>query len=145
MAAPDHLNVTQWPIEKVGQLRSGNRTGLTIDQEYHQREVLGQHSSDDHEHAKEYGYPDAHAYQASLVSSVAQHGIQNPGVWEPGEARLGENPNDKVLANGYHRYAAARALGHTTMPMIKGDWKAEYKDRTENPDKYKVPGWNGST
>lgn len=138
MTAADHLNATQWPVEEVGKLTSGNRPGMSIADEYHQREVLGNHEWGDHAHARQYGYPDAATYQDALARHVAQHGIVKPVAWERGNPALGESPDDRILANGYHRYAAARALGHATVPVV--EWS-----RADRGSRDPVPGWDGET
>lgn len=117
MTAADHLSPQQWPVGDVGRLLSGNRPGMTIADEYHQREVLGNHSWGDHESARSKGFADASDYQADLTRRVSAQGIQSPVQWEPGQPHLGESPDDRILGDGYHRYAAARALGHSSMPV----------------------------
>lgn len=141
MSATDTLNVHQWPLDEVGKLRSGNRLGISVEEEYqaHQR---GDFTEGDIEHAQAYGFDHPVHYQDELNRHVATHGIATNGYWGPGDESLDENPSDKYLVNGAHRYEAARTLGHATMPMAK------YPDMSDG-DLYKarqprVAGWKGS-
>lgn len=135
MSASDHLNVHQWPVEEVGKLRSGNRPGLSVDEEY-AAYSRGDYTDADHEHAQVYGFRDAGHYQDALDQHIASHGLRTPSYWGPGEKDLGEDPNDRVLVNGAHRYASARNLGLRTMPV------ARYP-KGQTAKQPRVPGWTG--
>jgi hypothetical protein len=111
MAATDHLGTQFWPLTRVGQLQSGNEPGLTVEQEYQQKERRGEYTENDHARAAMYGqHP--RDYQAQITQHVDQHGQLNPAQWE-------DYPGDggPVLAEGYHRYAAHRNLGNVVMPV----------------------------
>jgi len=94
----------------VGRLRSGNRPGMTVAAEYHQKEILGRYSANDHAVARAAGYKHPRDYQAYLTRHIGEHGIINPPQW---------TTSDKTLSEGYHRYAAMRQLGRRTMPVRK--------------------------
>lgn len=95
-------------VARIGRLQSGNEQGMTVAQEYRQKEVLGRYSANDYERAKQAGFGSPRDYQASITSHIAQHGIINPARYSYG-----------TLDEGYHRYAAARQLGMSTMPARK--------------------------
>lgn len=100
-----------WSLARVGRLQSGNEPGLTVAQEYHQKEVLGKYSENDYARA---GAAGPREYQRQITESVRKNGILNPAqvnAWT--ETKNG-------LSEGYHRYAAARQLGFKTMPVSKG-------------------------
>lgn len=97
-----------WSLARVGRLQSGNEPGLTVAQEYHQKETLGRYTANDHERARQAGFDHPRAHQASITEHIRQHGIINPARASHG-----------TLDEGYHRYAAMRRLGQRSMPMRK--------------------------
>ena len=135
MAATDHLG-QQWSVEDVGRLQSANRPGMTVAEEYDAKS-RGDYANSDHEHARYYGFRDAGHYQAELDRHVTAHGIRNPSYWSPGEEDLGEDPANKHLVNGFHRYASARNVGLRAMPV------AQYPQDHLTAAHPRVPGWKG--
>jgi L-asparaginase II len=97
----------------VGRLQSGNRPGMTVAQEYHQKETLGKYSTNDHAVARMAGHKNARDYQAALTRDIGARGLINPPQY---------TANDRTLSEGYHRYAAMRQLGRRTMPVRKIHW-----------------------
>jgi hypothetical protein len=93
-----------WSLARVGRLQSGNEPGLTVAQEYRQKETLGRYSANDHERARRAGFDHPREYQASITEHIRQHGILNPAQSSHG-----------TLDEGYHRYAAMRQLGKRSM------------------------------
>lgn len=103
-----------WSLARVGRLMSGNEPGLTVAQEFHQKEVLGKYSPNDYERARQAGASSPREYQRRITESVREKGILSP-------ARVNSWTETKNgLSEGYHRYAAARQLGMKTMPVTKG-------------------------
>jgi hypothetical protein len=98
----------------VGGLRSGNEPGMTVAQEYRQKEILGNYPASDWARARQAGFSSPRAYQASITAHIAGHGIINPGQWSSSGGR-------GTLDEGYHRYAAMRQLGMTSMPVRRTD------------------------
>jgi hypothetical protein len=100
-------------LDRIGRLQSGNEQGMTVAQEYRQKEVLGRYSASDWARAnvgRAAGERHPRDYQASITAHVKEHGQVNPGHVSGG-----------ALDEGYHRYAAARQLGHATMRVRKYD------------------------
>lgn len=98
------------PISSVGKLKSGNIPGLTVEQEYHRKEVLGKYTANDYAVAKAAGHKHPRDYQAELTKHIAANGIINaPQV----------DTADKTLSEGYHRYAAMRQLKQSSIPVRK--------------------------
>jgi hypothetical protein len=95
-----------WPLSRVGALQSGNEPGLTVEQEYQRKAVGGHYSPNDHERARQAGHDSPAAHQADITGHVRRHGIINAARTSGG-----------VLDEGFHRYVAARQLGHKTMPV----------------------------
>ena len=104
--APPADDGGQWPLSRVGALQSGNTPGMTVEQEYQSKEIGGNYSANDHEVARRAGFAHSRDYQADITRNVAQNGIINAARVSAG-----------TLDEGYHRYAAARQLGHKTMPV----------------------------
>jgi len=102
------LGGESWSLAKVGRLQSGNEPGLTVAQEYHRKEILGQYSHNDHERARQAGFDSPRAYQADITARIAREGQLNPAQHSHG-----------TLDEGYHRYAAARQLRQRTMKIRK--------------------------
>jgi hypothetical protein len=109
-AEPEHAEpdvpAGHWPLDKVGKLQSGNEPGMTVEQEYQRKEVQGSYSPNDFENAKAAGRKHPRDYQAGITQHIDEHGIINAAQTSYG-----------VLDEGYHRYAAARQLGHKSMPV----------------------------
>jgi hypothetical protein len=79
MAATDHLSGAQFmPIEKVGQMRSGNFPGMTVEEEYQarMRGEAPQRQNDD-ARARHHGFRDASDYQAAITGSIRTRGMVN--------------------------------------------------------------------
>jgi hypothetical protein len=104
--APPADDGGSWPLSRVGALQSGNEPGITVEQEYQRKEVGGRYSPNDHEVAGRAGFAHPRDYQADITRHVAEHGIINAARVSGG-----------TLDEGYHRYAAARQLGHKKMPV----------------------------
>lgn len=96
----------QWPLSRVGALQSGNEPGMTVEQEYQRKAVGGNYSPNDHERARQAGHDSPSAHQADITEHVKRHGIINAARVSGG-----------TLDEGFHRYVAARQLGHKTMPV----------------------------
>lgn len=97
-------------LDWVGRLQSGNEPGLSVAQEYRQKETLGRYSPNDHAVARRAGYSHPRDYQAAITEHVRRHGLVNPPQASHG-----------TLDEGYHRYAAMRQLGRRVMPVKKLD------------------------
>jgi hypothetical protein len=97
-------------LDWVGRLQSGNEPGLTVAQEYRQKEILGRYSADDRDRARAAGFASPRAYQASITEHIRQHGLINAPQSSYG-----------TLDEGYHRYAAMRQLGRQAMPVRQYD------------------------
>lgn len=104
--------VQQWSLARVGALASGNEQGLTVAQEYRQKEILGNYSANDYERAKQAGFASPKDYQKSITDHIARHGMINAAQWYS---------SDRALAEGYHRYAAMRQLGLKSMKIKRAD------------------------
>lgn len=98
-----------WPLERVGRLKSGNEPGLTVAQEYHRKEILGQYSPNDFERARQAGHAHPRDRQAAITAHIAANGLINPAQASEGN-----------LDEGYHRYAAMRELRQRTLPVKYG-------------------------
>ena len=95
-----------WSLARVGRLASGNRQGMTVEQEYQAKEVRGEYSAQDFAVARQAGFAHPRDYQASITRDIAARGQVNP-------ARVSEG----ALDEGFHRYAAARQLGKRSMAV----------------------------
>ncbi len=97
-----------WSMTRVGRLNSGNRPGMTVAQEYREKEILGNYSANDQAVARAAGYKDARSYQEALTKDIGERGLLNPVYY---------SETDHYLSEGYHRYAAMRQLGRRTIPV----------------------------
>lgn len=117
MAASDNLSRTQfWPMEKVGQLQSGNVRGMTVEQEYQHRKA-GTHpdiAANDSLRAERKGFGSASEYLGSLANHIASNGLVNGGTHR-------DDGDGSMLTSGAHRYTALRDLGWKNMPMREWD------------------------
>lgn len=98
-------------VSWLGGLQSGNRPGMTVAQEYREKEIRGNYSPQDFAVAKAAGFSHPRDYQSHLTEHIRKNGLINaPQVYT----------EDKMLGEGYHRYAALRKLGikRTRVGMI---------------------------
>lgn len=140
MASAGILNQVQMPVDELGQLASANLPGQTVNEEYHQKEVQGQYSDDDHERARGLGFSDARAYQDYTNRHVAANGVLNPVRIEPG-SDWGEDRD--VLTNGYHRYAAAKTAGMTALPAFRTQGIDQARDAAIGKAMRRPQDWKG--
>jgi hypothetical protein len=140
MAATDHLSGAQFmPIEKVGQMRSGNFPGMTVEEEYQarMRGEAPQRQNDD-ARARHHGFRDASDYQAAITGSIRTRGMVNAPefrhdqVWNDDREDY-DRTGTQTMTTGHHRYTAARNLGWTHLPVKE---QGPY-----GSDNRPVPGW----
>lgn len=94
-----------WSVARVGRLASGNEPGMTVAQEYAMKEGRGRYSPNDHARAAQYRQT-PREYQAEITADIGKNGMINAVQWDR---------EDRMLTEGYHRYAAMRQLGIKTM------------------------------
>lgn len=104
--------VRQWTLNGVGRLKSGNEgvdhPGMTVAQEYRMKEIEGKYSENDYERARNAGFSSPAAYQRSITESIGKKGQLNAIQTSEG-----------YLDEGFHRYAALRQLGRSTVKVKK--------------------------
>ena len=111
MTASEHLSATQFPIEQIHNMYSGDfhspmrsvRAEMRDEYKSYLRDPEGGY--DPHPKDIEHGGPDN--YVSHLAKDIKQHGVREPITIR----------NENVVAQGHHRYLAAVEAGLTHIPV----------------------------